>query len=119
MSEANKDNAAADNSGDPQQPPADAAPQGTQQEPQQASQPVPTEQDLESWSADSDGKTKSWYSIPNAAWALAVVALIIVGAAGFFAGSRSASFNGVSTVNMARCTRQGGDCACTWPERGF
>ncbi len=101
MSEENKDNIAADLSGDSQQPSADAAPQGTQQEPQQASQPVPTEQDLESWSADSDGTTKSWYSIPNAAWALAVVALIVVGAAGFFAGSRSASFNGVSTVNMA------------------
>ena len=115
MSEANKDNTATDNSGDPQQPSADEAQQESQQDPQQDSQqdsqPAPSEQDLESWSAGSDVKTKSWYSIPNAAWALAVVALLIVGAAGFYAGSRSASFNGTSTVNMAGASAGKGEIA--------
>lgn len=59
-------------------------------------------EDLESWSSGSDAKSKSWYSIPNSAWALAVVALIVVGAAGFWLGARSNDIgSGDSDVNLA------------------
>lgn len=62
-----------------------------------------TEEDLETWSAGSDVKTKSWYSIPTAAWAVAVVALVVVGAAGYWLGARS---NEVATgdVNLVGAT---------------
>lgn len=91
------DNTAADRSGNQKDPSAGEKPLGAQQESHQP----PTQEDLDSWSAGSDVQTKSWYSIPHAAWALAVVAMLLVGAAGFYAGSRSSSFTSADTVNLA------------------
>lgn len=59
-------------------------------------------QTLESWSEDHRAPTKSWYAIPNAAWLIAVLALIVVAAAGYTLGARSSSPGTGQHINLAQ-----------------
>lgn len=61
----------------------------------------PSEEDLESWSSGSDATKKSWYAIPTAAWAIVILALILVGAAGYLVGKNNSSIGDEDGVNMA------------------
>nr|WP_120490923.1 thioredoxin domain-containing protein [Corynebacterium lactis] len=63
---------------------------------------TPDEETLNSWSEGSEVTEKSWYAIPTAAWFAAVVALLVVGAVGFWAGSKSTEFSESPTYNLAR-----------------
>lgn len=73
-----------------------------QSEEQIPAEGIPTEEDLESWSEGSDATTKSWYAIPTTAWAIVVLALILVGAAGYFVGKNTATVGDEDGVNLAK-----------------